>query len=96
MQGNHVVGINQNLQGQTPRLSRNGLKQDAASGKQQYNTNWCTSIILHTVPTHTVYICIQSVGMYRYIVSVANMAILSFANIGWSQYSCQNQYNIPK
>ena len=41
---------------QTPRLSRNGLKQDAASGKQQYNTNWCTSIILHTVPTHTLYI----------------------------------------
>ena len=82
---------------QTPRLSRNGLKQDAASGKQQYNTNWCTSIILHTVPTHTVYICMQSVGMYRYIVSVANMAILFFfAIIGWSQYSRQNQYNIPK
>ena len=89
MQGNHVVGINQNLRGQTPRLSRNGLRQDAASGKQQYNTNWCTSIILHTVPIHTVYICMQSVVMYRYIVSVANIAILSFANIGWSQYSRQ-------
>ena len=41
-----------------PRLSRNGLRRDAASGKQQYNTNWCTSISLHTVPTHPVYIYI--------------------------------------
>ena len=40
------------------RLSRNGLRRDAASGKQQYNTNWCTSISLHTVSTYPVYIYI--------------------------------------